>query len=1153
MRTRRRSARLVGVLLLTPLLSLPGPAPAGLAAPAGDLHTAAEDAPAASSYPASAVTLAGEAGVEPASGLETAKSTRPVAPGLDLTSFDRYDAEGWLRADALTADLSGGVTVDYVNSGAVTRDEPLRAAVDRSRAVAAVNGDFFDINNSGAAQGIGIRSGDLIQSPAAGHPNAAAISAEGLGRIIQVGFEGSATLPAGPVPLTQFNNMVQPNGIGVFTPLWGSYARQRAVTGAARVVEVAVTGGRVAAVTTAPGEGSIPAGTTLLLGREAGADALAALRPGDPVDVAWRPKASDGSSLRAAVGGGNVLVRDGVVQNIADPTLAPRTAVGFSADGRKMIMLTVDGRQVDSRGVTQTEMGRMMVELGAYTALNLDGGGSSTLLAREPGAAAVQVENSPSDGSERPVPNGLAIYAPKGSGRLTGYWLETASDPTAAPGVTPIRGGRPDRVFPGLTRRLTAAGYDETYGPAAGTPEWRANPAAHGKVDDEGLFRAGAPGRSTVTAWRAEASGTLDLTVLGPLDRVDSTMDRLGLNRQGDTGLFGVVGYDAEGNTAPIEPADLKLEYDPKLLAVTAAGDGNLSVKALGDSGSGLVTVHVGNRTTVLPVTVGLTEVPVAGFDDAASWKFSQARASGSVAPAPGHTGPGLKLSYDFSQSTGTRAAYADPPAWIEVPGQPQAFGMWIHGNGRGEWPSLHLHDAQDTQHVLRGPYVTWTGWKYVEFAVPAGVQYPVRVRRFYVAETDPAAQYKSEVVIDDLVAKVPPTVQAPPEEPRTDRVVLRDGTVDGAPWRFAVMSDAQFVAADPDSDLVAQARRTLREVKAAKPEFLVVDGDFVDTAYPADFALAKRILDEELGDELPWYYVPGNHEIMGAPITNFRNVFGDTSRVFDHDGTRFVTLNTSTGSLRGGGFDQVRLLRDTLDSAAADPAVGSVAVLFHHPPRDPSPAKASQLGDRKEAALVEQWLADFQHRTGKGALVVNGHVGTFHADRVDGVPYVINGNSGKNPSTPPQLGGFTGWTEFGVDPVTPQEAERARRDPLAEGPRWVDAEFHAHVDRLALAAPASVAVGDPAAVTATLTQPGGRTVPVAAPVSADWSGSPNLHIGPADGVKPWHVAWFDPATGRLTALRPGGQVLLAVTVNGVRAEATVTLTAATPGEAPAA
>jgi 3',5'-cyclic AMP phosphodiesterase CpdA len=1153
MRTRSRSAHAAGVLLLTPLLAVAGPPPATAAPPAAPpAQTVAEETPRASSAPAGAVTLARDpaaavaatraaSGVEPAGGLETAKTVRPVAPGLDLTSFDRYDADGWLRADALTADLSG-VTVDYVNSGEVAKAEPLRAAVDRSRAVAAVNGDFFDINNSGAAQGVGVRGGELVQSPVAGHTNAAAISADGLGRVIQVNFDGTATLPTGPVPLTQFNNMVQADGIGLFTPLWGTYPRERAVAGARRVTEVTVVDGRVAAVTPAAGTGPIPAGTTVLLGRDAGADALAGLRPGDAVTVAYRPKASDGGTLHAAVGGGNVLVRDGAVQSIADASLAPRTAVGFTADGKRMIMLTVDGRQVDSRGVTQTEMGRMMAELGAWTALNLDGGGSSTLLARRPGEAGVQVENSPSDGTERAVPNGLAVYAPKGSGKLTGYWLRTTSDPTAAPGVAPVRGGRPDRVFPGLTRRLTAAGHDETYGPAAGAPTWRTTPAVRGRVSADGVFRAGLPGRATVTAARGRASGTLDLTVLGPLARIDATTERVGLTGAGDAALLGVVGYDAEGNTAPIEPADLRLDYDRKLLDVTATADGNLSVKALTGTGSALLTARVGERSTVVPVTVGLTDVPVATFDDAASWKFSQARASGSVAPAPGRTGTGLKMSYDFGQSTGTRAAYADPPAWLEVPGQPQAFGLWINGNGAGEWPSLHLHDAQDTQHVLRGPLITWTGWRYVEFAVPAGVQYPVRVRRFYVAETNAAAQYSSEVVIDDLVAKVPPPVDAPAEEPRTDRVVLRDGTVDGAPWRFAVMSDAQFVAAAPDSDLVAQARRTLREIRAAKPDFLVINGDFVDTAYPADFALAKRLLDEELGGELPYHYVPGNHEIMGAPIDNFRAVFGDTSRVFDHAGTRFVTLNTATGSLRGGGFDQVELLRDALDRAAADPGVGSVAVLFHHPPRDPSPAEASQLGDRKEAALVEQWLADFQHRTGKGALVVNGHVGTFHADRVDGVPYVINGNAGKNPSTPAALGGFTGWTEFGVDPVTPAEAARARLDPLAEGPRWITAEFHAHTDRLDLAAPEKVTVGTPARVTATLTQPGGRAVPVAAPVSADWSASPNVHIGPAAGLRPWHVARFDPATGELTARRAGATILLAVTVNGVRAEARIAL-----------
>ncbi|GIF72805.1 hypothetical protein Asi02nite_23230 [Asanoa siamensis] len=1121
--------------MLLPLLAVllaGGPA---VAAPVGQVDSAA-----ASSYPAPSTRITATAAD---ASIETDRRTRPVAPGLELTSFDRLDANGWIRADALTADLAGeGLSVDYVNTGAVARTAPLRGVVDQAGAVAAVNGDFFDINQSGAAQGIGVRGGDLVQSPVGGHPDGVAIGPDGIGRVVQFYFAGTATLPSGPVTLTQFNNLVQAGGVGVFTALWGDYDRARAVAGASRVTEVALAGGRVVTVGAAPGQGPIPAGTTILLGRDAGADALAGLRPGDPVEVTHRARASDDRAVKAAIGGNRVLVKAGVPQDIGDVTPEPRTAVGFDAGGTKMIMLTVDGRQADSRGVTLTELGRLMASLGAHDALNLDGGGSSTLVAREPGAPAVRVENAPSDGSERPVPNGLAVYAPTGSGRLTAYWVKTAIDPAGAPGIGPVRGGRPDRVFPGLTRRLAAAGYDETYGPAAGAPTWRSTRILNGTVSSTGVFRGLLPGTAKVSASRGEARGEIDLVVLGPLSRVDATADKVALDGAGATGSFGVVGYDGEGNGAPIETGDVRLAYDRSLVEVTPGADGFFTVKALASSGAGTITATVSGRRTVVPVTIGLTDVSVATFDDAAAWTFSAARATGSVAPAPGHTGGGLRMAYDFGQSTGTRAAYADPPQWIPVDGQPQAFGMWIHGNGRGEWPSLHLHDALDQQHVLRGPYVTWTGWRYVEMAVPPGVQYPVRIRRFYVAETDPAEAYQTDIVIDDIVARVAPPVDVPPEPPRTDRVVLRDGTVDGAPWRLAVLSDAQFVAADPDSTQVERARRTLREIRAAAPDFLVINGDLVDTALPADFALAKRILDEELGGALPYYYVPGNHEIMGAPISNFQAVFGPTSRVFDHRGTRMITLDTSAGSLRGSGFAQILALRAALDEAAADPRVGSVAVFAHHPPRDPTPAKASQLGDRKEAALVERWLGEFQHRTGKGAAFVGAHVGTFHADRVDGVPYLINGNSGKEPSTAPHLGGFTGWTMLGVDPVTPAEAALARLNPFAEGPRWIAAEVNPHVDAVTLTAPATVGIGAPAAVTATLTQPGGRIVPVAPPVTAQWSGGAGLHVGSAAGIRPGDRAWFDPGTGRLTALRAGGTVTLTLTVNGVKAGAEVAL-----------
>ncbi|GAA2353475.1 phosphodiester glycosidase family protein [Nonomuraea africana] len=1102
-----------------------------ISAPAqADPPVPAEDAPAASSYRSdSTLLLNAPAGRT----LETAKKVRPVAPGITLTSFDRFNAAGWLRADALSADLSGGVTTGYLNSGEVSKTEPLSGPAGRARAVAAVNGDFFDINRSGAALGVGVKDGELVQSPVQGWNNAVALN-EGVGRVLQMHFEGSATPSGGaPITITQFNQLVQTGGVGLFTPLWGSYRR----SDAAKVTEVVLVDGAVTEVRTGAGQGPIPAGTTILVGREAGADALAALKAGDRVEVKYQPKPSDGGAVQTALGGRNVLVKDGKAQPFTDTDSHPRTSVGFSADGRKMYLLTVDGRQADSRGVTLGELAALMADLGAHNALELDGGGSSTMLAREPGAPAVQVENSPSDGGERHVPNGLALYAPQGSGRLEGFWLETASDPAKAPGVGPVAGGRPERVFPGLTRRLTAAGYDETYGPAEGAPNWHAD---HGHISKDGVFRAMLPGTATVKATKSGAKGSIELTVLQPLTRLGATKDRVGLAAADATGTFGVVGYDRNGNSAPIEPGDLKLDYDASLLSVTPAQHGYFTVKALKGAGSGLITARVGALTVAVPVTVGFEDVAVADFENAASWTFAAARATGSLSAGPGQSGGGLKLAYDFTQSTATRAAYASPPQQLVVPGQPQAFGLWINSSGKGEWPSLEFYDGNGQSQILRGPYLTWTGWKYVEFAVPPGVSYPLKLRRFYVAETRGDAKYTNQITIDGLVARVSPTVQAPPVAKIADQVVKP--TVAAMPWRFAVMSDAQFVARQPDSDIVRNARRTLRELKAADPDFLLINGDLVDEASPEDFALAKRILDEELGGALPYYYVPGNHEVMGGKIDNFKAVFGDTHRVFDHKGTRFVTLDTSRLNLRGGGFDQIALLRDQLSAAAEDDSVGSVVVVFHVPPRDPTPGKGSQLGDRKEAALVEGWLADFQRTTGKGAAYLGAHVGTFNAAHVDAVPYFINGNSGKNPATAADDGGFTGWSLWGVDPVTPKEAEHVRRNWFVDAPDWIGAQVRPHVDTLTLTAPASVAVGAPGQVTASLKQ-GDRTVPVAYPVSAEWSGSPNLHLGPVQRAKPWHVAALDPATGTLTALRDG-QVLVAVTVNGVKKEAAIATSA---------
>ncbi|MFI0444420.1 phosphodiester glycosidase family protein [Actinomadura sp. 6N118] len=1080
--------------------------------------------------------------------LETDRRTRPVAPGTSLTSFDRLDGKGWLRGDLLTVDLGAKVRAGYLSPGKVSAVEPLSKQAGRAGAIAGVNGDFFDINGTGAANGAAVDGGKLVKSAKPDWPtDTAGVAADGLGQIAKILLDGEITLPGErKVPLDQFNaHVVKKDGIGAFTSLWGTGSRGRSVAdGAQRVAEVLVTDGKVVSVGDTPGSGEIAADSFVLVGREAGGDTLRTLKPGDLVGLAYRPRSS-GKAAGFAVGGNQTLIKDGQIPALTDPAAHPRTAAGFTADGRTMVLMTVDGRQVDSRGVTLAEMAALMKEAGAHNALNLDGGGSSTMLAREPGQARGQVENQPSDGAERPTPNGIGLYA-EGSGKLTGFWVEPVADPLQAPGVGPTRGGRPDRVFPGLTRKLVARGHDEAQGPVTAKPRWIAN-GVEGTVGRDGTFKARIAGDITVSAVQGRARGQVGLTVLNPLTRVGATVDRVTIPGQDGGGAFGVVGFDKEGFTAPIEPSDTKLTYDTSLLDITPGDGGTFTATPRKPSGSTLVTIEVKGVKAALPISVGLEEKTIADLDDGAKWKFGSARGTGKVEPvAEGHNGAGLKLSYDFTQSTATRTAYAYPPQPIEVPGQPQALGAWVYGHQKGEWTAFTITDANNQTFSLYGPYITWEGWRYLEMAVPPSVAYPIKVNRFYTIETSASRAYTGEVLIDDLVAKVPPSVQTPPASPApADPLVIRDGSAaDGSKWRFAVVSDAQFVAADPDSVYAQRARRTLREALAAKPDFLVINGDFVDTGYDADFALAKKILDEELGGKLPYYYVPGNHEVYGSgDIGPFRKVFGEPSRTFDHKGTRFVLLDSSTGTYRTSSFEQLRMLKNALEGARRDPSISAVMAFGHHPARDPLPGKNSQLADRKEAALLEQWLAEFRRSTGKGAAMVNAHVGVFNASRVDGVHSFINGNSGKNPAASVTSGGFTGWTMFGVDPLTRGEIERTRLAPFLPAPQWLRAEVRPHVDDLTLKAPASVKAGESAEIPVVLRQ-NGQDLPLTYPMSADWSGSPNLHIGPPKTARPWHVATFDPATGRLKALRTG-TVTIAVKVNGVSRQATIAATAA--------
>jgi hypothetical protein len=136
-------------------------------------------------------------------------------------------------------------------------------------------------------------------------------------------------------------------------------------------------------------------------------------RPGMP---ALEPERTTATlwPVRDAVGAGPMLVYNGKIQITLDeevffgtsiPLVHPRTAIGYDHNG-DLIILIVDGRQEASRGVSLNELAMIMCDLGAVAAINLDGGGSTAMIADG------VLLNLPSGNTvQREVVSAIAIFA----------------------------------------------------------------------------------------------------------------------------------------------------------------------------------------------------------------------------------------------------------------------------------------------------------------------------------------------------------------------------------------------------------------------------------------------------------------------------------------------------------------------------------------------------------------------------------------------------------------------------------------------------------------------------------------------------------------------------------------------------------------------
>ncbi|GAA5145939.1 hypothetical protein GCM10023340_16090 [Nocardioides marinquilinus] len=338
-------------------------------------------------------------------------TSRRIVPGVVATTWGERTRRGPVRFAMVTVRWrAAGVSLDYANAGKVRDAATVPSMIDRDRAVAGINGDFFDRDGTGAPLGLGIdRERGLLHGRTLGWNSTFYVGQDG---VPDVGMLSThVTLRERPdIHVASVNAPeVAPGGVGVYTRAFGRAAGAEVTDGHRRDVRaVVVRDGRVVSSSARLPEGRAIDGV-LLVGRGAGARRLATVRRGSRLTVST----SVDKRPLMAITGNTFLLRDGRIRVAENRTLEPRSAIAIDHESRTVMMLVVDGRQPRvSRGYSMLELARKLRALGADDALNLDGGGSSVLVARRPHTAA-RLVNKPSNGL-RAVPSAVeVVYRPR--------------------------------------------------------------------------------------------------------------------------------------------------------------------------------------------------------------------------------------------------------------------------------------------------------------------------------------------------------------------------------------------------------------------------------------------------------------------------------------------------------------------------------------------------------------------------------------------------------------------------------------------------------------------------------------------------------------------------------------------------------------------
>lgn len=552
---------------------------------------------------------------------------------------------------------------------------------------------------------------------------------------------------------------------------------------------------------------------------KAGFDALGNFRINDEVTFTFRDVENKWSNVEQAIGGDKILINNGaIVSGLSTSNYAPSTAVGVKADG-EVVFFVADGRSTLSQGVSSMEVAQFLYKAGCVKAIQLDGGGSSAIIARMPGHSSPGLLNNPSDGSERANSNALLLVSKTSIAVKEGQAIKntTATKLHTYPGTV--------YALPGSTVQFSVLATNDSYLPAT-LPQQITWISSTGQIDSTGMLKVGnSPGKYMVMAASGSMSGSSEVIIPDHVTSIKPSKSVVSL-MPGDVMDFSCEAY-YQNIKVISEDTSFSWQVEGNIGTITPDGVFTMSKDV---QGSGRIKVSYGNTSAYINVNVSASTNAVEDFEGTTGWGYTKVRAkSANVSVVQdlslARSGNGLlKMDYDFTLGDGVEKGVAGVYAYpvdpntktkteLSIKGDPIAIGMWVYGDNGKTWLRASVRDSSGQSFYIdfTPEYkpstgtggIDWTGWRYVEAKIPSGkkgpfvLETPIRV----MCSRD-ELRTKGTLYFDQIRA-IYSGDSAVPQEPvlkitsPADKAVIKAGKV---PLEAEIIIDPKGTGVDPNS-----------------------------------------------------------------------------------------------------------------------------------------------------------------------------------------------------------------------------------------------------------------------------------------------------------------------------------------------------------------